>query len=576
MSPTSYAAAPQQQFQETPDRRKMDDCTSNDGSWNPLTTSIDSHRKDTLTRNDAALPRLSRDHRAAVKVGNGARYRPRFFSAQRFRGRIRSTPITARIDSSRRAGLISTSEAKEARHVQKTCLAAKSARVQKLRDQRALITSKAKEDAEIKALERAMEGLTLDAKIMTTPAEPLSPHSLILSLAYAITFITNHDHAKRVYDHLPASLADPSYIDSLSNKHQRGVRLLLREQDKLRSVMKKSGSIEAALMHQDERIAAVKDRGALRDEFLLADEGVHDLADEEEHAVPDGPPHATDSTSRYQSVLDTMTNRQKAADQQTAEDPIAVEHDPKLRLPNRKRRNRVESAKRAGRTDLCAMEQEFRRQKADELKQSEVERIADETNILERTPDAEDPQFLQADTNLFRAIKRHCGSHPRRQCQEVKVKEEPQPHESIRSRPWKRPQRDNYRPIYRRRSKSPAKSKKEKRHLRARDNAPSETHSYPSANHYPTEHPVPTYQPPPYGPLYNPPPGLPFIGLYATQHAAASSYIPVYGLLHHQQQSWYSPVTGDLLQTVPCFGYQYPPYGTQYTPAYPYMGNPWP
>lgn len=33
----------------------------------------------------------------------------------------------------------------------------------------------------------------------------------------------------------------------------------------------------------------------LRDEFLLADEGVHDFADEEEHAVPDGPGHATDS-----------------------------------------------------------------------------------------------------------------------------------------------------------------------------------------------------------------------------------------------------------------------------------------
>lgn len=389
-------------------------------------------------------------------------------------------------DSSRRAGLISRSEAKEARHLQKTCLAAKSARVQKLRDQRALITSKAKEDAKIKALERAMEGLALDAKITTTPAEPLSPHSLILSLAYATTFITNHDHAKRVYDHLPASLADPSYIDLLSNKHQRGVRLLLREEDKLRSVMKKSGSNEAALIHQDERIAAVKHRRVLRDEFLLADEGVHDLADEEEHAVPDGPARPTESTSRYQSVLDTMTDRQKAADQQTAEDLVAVEHDPKLHLPTRKRRNRVESAKRAGRTDLCAMEQEFGLQKADESNQSRVEQTADKTDTLERTLGPEDPQPPQADMNLFRAVKRHCRRSPPRQGQEVKVKEEPQPHESTRSRPWKRPQRDNYRPIYRRRSYSPNEPKKEKSHLQSRSNAPSETHSYPSANHYPT------------------------------------------------------------------------------------------
>ena len=66
-----------------------------------------------------------------------------------------------------------------------------------------------------------------------------------------------------------------------------------------------------------------------------------------------------------------MTDRQKTADQQTAEDLIAVEHDPQLRLPTRKRRNRVESAKRAGRTDLRAMEKEFGLQEADELYQSE-------------------------------------------------------------------------------------------------------------------------------------------------------------------------------------------------------------
>ncbi|KAI4231350.1 MAG: hypothetical protein LQ349_005675 [Xanthoria aureola] len=87
-----------------------------------------------------------------------------------------------------------------------------------------------------------------------------------------------------------------------------------------------------------------------------------------------------------------ITDRQKSADQQTAEDLIAVEHDPKLRLPTRKRRNRVESAKRAGRTDLCAMEMEFRLRKADELDQSEVERIADKTDILEWTPGAENHQ----------------------------------------------------------------------------------------------------------------------------------------------------------------------------------------
>ena len=418
-----------------------------------------------------------------------------------------------------------------------------------------------------------MEELALDAKTTTTPAEPLSPHPLILSLAYAMTFITNHDHAKRVYDHLTASLADPSYIDSLSHKHQRGVRLLLREEDKLRNLLKKSGSIETALVHQDERIASVKHRGTLRDEFLLADEGVHDLADDE-HA---GRVHVTNSTSRYQSVLDTMTDRQKVADQQTAEDLIAVEHDPKLCLPTRKRRNRVESAKRAGRTDLCAMEMEFRLQEADGLNQSEVERTT-KTDSLEWTPGAEDHQSLQADMNLG-AVKRHCGRHPSHEGQNARVKKEPQPHESTRSRPWKRPQRDNYRPSYRRHSKSPHEPKKEERHLQSSSSIPTEIHSYPPANAHLTEHPITTYQAPPYGPLYNPQPGLPFIGPpfppYPTQHTAAGSYLPVYGL-PHQQQFWYSPVAGGPSHPVPYCGYQYSPYGTQYGSAYQYMGSPWP
>ncbi|KAI4281213.1 MAG: hypothetical protein L6R38_003874 [Xanthoria sp. 2 TBL-2021] len=469
--------------------------------------------------------------------------------------------------------------AKEARRVQENCLAAKSARVQKLRDQRVVLMSKAKEDAKIKALERAIEDFGLDAKITRMPAEQLPPQSLILSLAYAMIFITNHDHAKQVYDHLPASLADPWYIESLSNKHRRGVRLLLRKENELRSLMKKSGSIEAALVFQDERIAFVERRRALRDEFLLADEGVRDLVDEE-HAVPDGPSEAsldlndtsvraTASTSRYQSVSNMMTDRQKAADQQTAEDLIASEHNPKLRL-TRKRRNRVESAKKAGRSDICAMEVESRLQKADELNQSEVERAA-KTDALEPSPGAEDPKFPQADMNP-RLVKRHCHSHPYRQGQDTRVG-------STRSTPRKRPQRDSYRPIYRH-SNNIEEPKKGRRHVQARGVAPSEVQSYLSAYDSPTQHPVMAHQPPTYGPPYNPPQGVPIFGNqfhpYGTPYGPASgphSYVPAYGL-PHQQPSYgppYNPPHG-----VPYFGYQYPPYGTQYHPTYQFMGSPWP
>ncbi|KAI4259619.1 MAG: hypothetical protein L6R42_004501 [Xanthoria sp. 1 TBL-2021] len=399
-------------------------------------------------------------------------------------------------------------------------------------------------------------------------------------------FITNPDHVKQVYDHLPASLADPSYIESLSNKHRRGVRLLLRKEDELRSLIKKAGSIEAALVFQDERIAFVERRRALRDEFLLADEGVRDLVDEE-HAVPDKTSEtspdlndtsvrATASTSRYQSVLNMMTDRQKAADQQTAEDLIASEHNPKLRL-TRKRRNRVESAKKAGRSDICAMEVESRLQKADELNQSEVKSAA-KTDALEPSPGAEDYKFFEADMNP-RIVKRHCHSHSHHQGQETRVKGELLADEGTRSTPRKRPQRDTYRPIYRRSNKI-EEPKKERRHVQARGVAPSEEQSYRSAYDSPTEHPVIAHQPPTYGPPYNPPQGLQSFGTpfppYGTQYGPARgphSYVPAYGL-PHQQPSYGPPYNPP--QGVPYFGYQCPPNGTQYHRAYQLMGSPWP
>ncbi|KAL8753379.1 MAG: hypothetical protein Q9199_005083 [Rusavskia elegans] len=542
-----YAVTTDRQLEQKPDPQTLNNHASANASGGSSTTNSVSTRgqwRRTFTRSHAAFNKISRGRHASAKGIDGRRH---------------LAPITARIDSSRRKGLISKSMAKEARCVQENCLAAKSVRVQKLQDQRVLLMSKAKEDAKIKALGRAIEDFRLDAKITRTPAEQLPSLSLILSLAYAMIFITNPDHAKQVYDHLPASLADPSYIESLSNKHRRGVRLLLRKEDELRSLIMKAGSIEAALVFQDERIAFVERRRALRDEFLLADEGVRDLVDEE-HALPD-------ETSETSPDLN---------DTSTAEDLIASEHNPKLRL-TRKRRNRVESAKKAGRSDICAMEVESRLQKADELNQSEVERAA-RTDALELSPGAADYKFFEADMNP-RIIKRHCHSHSHRQGQDTRVKGELLADEGTRSTPRKRPQRDTYRPIYRRSNKI-EEPKKERRHVQARGVAPSEEQSYRSAYDSPTEHPVIAHQPPTYGPPYNPPQGLQSFGTpfppYGTQYGPASrphSYVPSYGL-PHQQPSYGPPYNPP--QGVPYFGYQCPPNGTQYHPAYQFMGSPWP
>ncbi|KAL8635091.1 MAG: hypothetical protein Q9226_009389 [Calogaya cf. arnoldii] len=167
--------------------------------------------------------------------------------------------------------------------------------------------------------------------------------------------------------------------------------------------MKESGSIEAALMHQDERIAFTKQWKALHDQLLLADKGARDLQDDK-HNTPtashEHPPdfntsaRATASTSHNQSVLDTMTDRQKAADQQTPEDLIASRKNPNPRH-SRKRLNRLENFTKARRTDLCAMEVEHCLLKAEEADKQEVERTA--------KPDIAEPRLGAGDAIRFPA-----------------------------------------------------------------------------------------------------------------------------------------------------------------------------
>ncbi|KAL8993222.1 MAG: hypothetical protein Q9169_006505 [Polycauliona sp. 2 TL-2023] len=172
--------------------------------------------------------------------------------------------------------LISEIKPKDPRRVQQYSLSAKDARVQKIRGQKARLISKAKEDAKMKALGRAIERFALDATVQA-PQSPSQP--LLLSLPYAMTFITNEYHAKEAYEHLPASLVDPSYVMTLSNKNQRRVRLLLRKEEELRSMAERSESQEIALVHQDERVAIAKHRQALRDEIKSSDgRGPHSSA----------------------------------------------------------------------------------------------------------------------------------------------------------------------------------------------------------------------------------------------------------------------------------------------------------
>ncbi|KAL8730213.1 MAG: hypothetical protein Q9166_004190 [cf. Caloplaca sp. 2 TL-2023] len=372
---------------------------SSNAQWRSLTASALSSRdgrRRPLLRSDESFNNSFYDQRSATNKHATRRRRrikmdeqaPAVLHTQVSEGRLRPATLNARIESSLQAGLISKRLANEMRLDQHKFLAAKAARVEKLRDQRVLAASKAKQEARTKAVERALQGLQLGPKATAMQAEPPLLQPLLLSLSYAMTIITNPNHAEKAFNHLQPSLEDRSYIGRLSSNDRRRVLLLLDKEDELQAKVKKVGSLEAALVHQDERIAFAKEKKALRDGFLLADEGYSEGLDGEEQLAA-GFSLTTSNVSKvakaaialvaiapvsqYQSVLDAMTDHQKAADQQTAEDLISFQRNPNIQLP-KKRQNRLRSALSLGRTDLCAMDVERRRAKAQEFNKWEEKR----------------------------------------------------------------------------------------------------------------------------------------------------------------------------------------------------------
>ena len=114
-------------------------------SYDALTTSSVSVRRH---RRHAEIRGHVRAHNASHKCRMAVKPKCRLVS---------SAPLTARIDLTFRAGVISNNEAEDMRGVQEKCLAAKATRVQNLRKARSMINNKAKEDAKLKALKRAIE-----------------------------------------------------------------------------------------------------------------------------------------------------------------------------------------------------------------------------------------------------------------------------------------------------------------------------------------------------------------------------------------------------------------------------------
>ncbi|KAL9609548.1 MAG: hypothetical protein Q9204_009140 [Flavoplaca sp. TL-2023a] len=223
-----------------------------------------------------------------------------------------------------------------------------------------------------------------------------------------------------------------------------------------------------------------------------------------------------------------MTEHQKAADQQTAIDLIAWKNNPNLRL-TRKRKNRLESAKRVGRTDLCAMETENRLQKAGTLDATNYEETV-KTEASEAIFGANDVKQPHADED-FRLFKRRRHGYSDHQDRDPKIKEKLQVDDSARTKTRRAAQGDTYRPTYRR-SDNTDKPRKGGRHNQATGNAKSEAQTYRRSYRFPSECIVPAqgisysdYQMPSYGtphgvlsgayqePNYSQPQGVPYLNL---------------------------------------------------------------
>ncbi|KAI4122914.1 MAG: hypothetical protein LQ338_005547 [Usnochroma carphineum] len=133
--------------------------------------------------------------------------------------------------------------------------AARMSRRTQAQARKLMATSKAEQVANKKALERAIDNLSLDVTKAKSSEEQSSFPPLILSLAYAKHLIGTPSRAEKAFSALQLYQQDPSVMERLSCGQQRRLRVLQKEEESLRARACAPGSIEAALQYQDQRVA---------------------------------------------------------------------------------------------------------------------------------------------------------------------------------------------------------------------------------------------------------------------------------------------------------------------------------
>lgn len=165
----------------------------------------------------------------------------------------------AAIDALARGGHISRLEAENLTNECKRLLAIRADRRDARRTMKSIATRKAEQVARTKALERAIGGLELDVTKPESVQQRRSSPPLVLSLAHAKHIMTRSGRAEEIFSLLQSCQRDPSLFDQLESKQQRRVTLLQKEEESLRTKARENGSIEAAQLWQDQRVAYLEE-----------------------------------------------------------------------------------------------------------------------------------------------------------------------------------------------------------------------------------------------------------------------------------------------------------------------------
>ncbi|KAL8997347.1 MAG: hypothetical protein Q9188_006348 [Gyalolechia gomerana] len=267
--------------------------------------------------------------------------------------------------------------------------------------------NKAEEVARTKALERALGGLNLDASEAQSDQEHSHPLPLLLSFDHVLRLLGDLNHAKKVFTDFQQHHRDPSYAEGLCLGDQRRLLSLLKSEYTLLSMTQETGSTEAALLYQDQRIAYMDELRSSVGNLPSMNEGLNDYLNNEHATNLCSSTLASKAGQSSEGFTDpvlpqsgpsiSLTAKKKKMDVQTANDVAAYQENPSTVL-SKKRQKRVQNALLHGRADLNAMQLEKQR--------ANTQKVAKELKELTELTEKRDVYRPQYETKVQPSVEK--------------------------------------------------------------------------------------------------------------------------------------------------------------------------